>query len=193
MARRQAEKSAQTKYELMEAAKKLFVERGFENTTVADIVDMAGYSVGAFYRHFSSKENMAEELFVKLSIEAADVELEQLKKMNSIYEVLETMFEIRSAEDGTNKEVACLYNMTLRMELAGPDPKTTEKYQTLLTELLKQISPNAAANEIDTYANILMMLLNSYWVSRFNRNVIQYDSAIVKKALFTLVDSFKDV
>ncbi|MBZ4647922.1 MAG: transcriptional regulator, TetR family [Desulfomicrobiaceae bacterium] len=51
MARRQQEKSAQTQQELLEAAERLFVEKGYLATTVQEITEAAGYAKGNFYRY----------------------------------------------------------------------------------------------------------------------------------------------
>ncbi len=51
-------KKEQTRVELTRAAVKLFRERGFENTTVDDIVDAADYSRSTFFRYFGSKEDV---------------------------------------------------------------------------------------------------------------------------------------
>lgn len=47
---------AQHRMRIMEAAAKLFRQRGFEAVTVAEIMKAAGLTVGAFYGHFPSKE-----------------------------------------------------------------------------------------------------------------------------------------
>jgi TetR/AcrR family fatty acid metabolism transcriptional regulator len=52
----------QTLDRLIEAALDLFGQYGYERTTIDKIVRQAGYSKGAFYNHFGSKE----ELFIYL-------------------------------------------------------------------------------------------------------------------------------
>ncbi|MFX1239287.1 MAG: TetR/AcrR family transcriptional regulator [Promethearchaeota archaeon] len=44
------------------AAVKVFQEKGFNDTRVKDITDLAGTSVGNFYRYFNSKEEIFETL-----------------------------------------------------------------------------------------------------------------------------------
>ncbi|WP_174612969.1 TetR/AcrR family transcriptional regulator [Virgibacillus ihumii] len=53
---------AQRHEELLDAAVQLFQRHGFHATSVADITKACGISKGAFYKHFSSKENMILEL-----------------------------------------------------------------------------------------------------------------------------------
>jgi TetR/AcrR family transcriptional repressor of nem operon len=50
-----------TKERIAEAGLKLFHERGFNGTSVQDIVAAAGVPKGSFYNHFSSKEALAVE------------------------------------------------------------------------------------------------------------------------------------
>ena len=47
---------AQTRERLLEAARGLFVQRGFGGTSIRDIAEEAGYSQGAFYSNFPDKE-----------------------------------------------------------------------------------------------------------------------------------------
>jgi AcrR family transcriptional regulator len=53
-----AEKRERTHEELLLAAEKLFVERGFHATSVDEIAFEAGYTKGAVYSNFESKEDL---------------------------------------------------------------------------------------------------------------------------------------
>ena len=57
-----AERQAQTRQELLDAAARVFVRRGLQGSTVQEISAEAGYTRGAFYSNFKSKE----ELFIEL-------------------------------------------------------------------------------------------------------------------------------
>jgi len=57
-----AEQQAQTRAALLEAAARVFVERGFVGASVEAIATEAGYSRGAFYSNFESKEQLFAEL-----------------------------------------------------------------------------------------------------------------------------------
>ncbi|WP_027214727.1 TetR/AcrR family transcriptional regulator [Burkholderia sp. WSM2232] len=52
----------QTRAQLLAAAARLFVERGFSGTSLRDIAAEAGYTQGAFYSNFASKEDLFMEL-----------------------------------------------------------------------------------------------------------------------------------
>ena len=48
--------------ELIDCAQRLFLTRGYERTTINDVIAAARLSKGAFYHHFRSKEDMLEAI-----------------------------------------------------------------------------------------------------------------------------------
>ena len=61
-ATRPAPQPATRRDELLELAAAMFAERGLRATTVRDIADSAGILSGSLYHHFSSKEEMVDEV-----------------------------------------------------------------------------------------------------------------------------------
>lgn len=55
-------KGRQTRLAIEQAARKLFAERGFHGTTLADITSAAGKSSAVFYRYFADKEDLLAAL-----------------------------------------------------------------------------------------------------------------------------------
>ena len=55
-------KGLQTRQSLEDAARKLFAQRGFHGTTLADITGEAGKSPAVFYRYFAAKEDLLASL-----------------------------------------------------------------------------------------------------------------------------------
>lgn len=54
--------SVQTRGRLVEAAKKVFSQRGYYNAQISHIIDEAGVARGTFYLYFKSKEDILKEL-----------------------------------------------------------------------------------------------------------------------------------
>ena len=52
------EKQAQTRSCLMRSAAKLFAQRGFRDASIDDVAEDAGFTKGAFYANFASKEEL---------------------------------------------------------------------------------------------------------------------------------------
>ena len=53
-----AERHAQTRQEVLEAAARVFARRGFASATLDDVADEANYTKGAVYSNFGSKEDL---------------------------------------------------------------------------------------------------------------------------------------
>ncbi len=50
------------KEKILEVSYELFASKGYDDTTVSDIIKMAGSSRGGFYHHFDSKEEILEAI-----------------------------------------------------------------------------------------------------------------------------------
>jgi AcrR family transcriptional regulator len=61
--RRQADRTRATCRKLLDAAKRIFAQEGFEAARLEDIAAGAGYTRGAFYANFESKEDIFFALF----------------------------------------------------------------------------------------------------------------------------------
>lgn len=59
------EQRQQTRAKLVEAALRIFAERGYDHATVEEISLAAGHSKGAYYFHFDSKEDILLELLAR--------------------------------------------------------------------------------------------------------------------------------
>ena len=60
---RQTERARATRRKLLDAAKRIFAQDGFEAARLEDIAAGAGYTRGAFYANFESKEDIFFALF----------------------------------------------------------------------------------------------------------------------------------
>lgn len=57
--------------ELLDCAVRLFATQGYEDTSIHQIISELGISKGAFYHHYSSKEDLVEALACRYAEEAA--------------------------------------------------------------------------------------------------------------------------
>lgn len=60
--RTRAETRAETRAALLDAGARVFVDRGFQGASIEAITEAAGYTRGAFYSNFDSKEQFFAEL-----------------------------------------------------------------------------------------------------------------------------------
>ena len=61
------EQVAENRQRILDAAARLFRERGFENVTVAEVMSAAGLTHGGFYGHFDSKEALIDAAMAHLT------------------------------------------------------------------------------------------------------------------------------
>jgi AcrR family transcriptional regulator len=64
--RSQAERTQATRARLLEAARKLFAERGYAGVGTEEIVRSAGLTRGALYHHFAGKRELFEAVYEEL-------------------------------------------------------------------------------------------------------------------------------
>lgn len=55
--------------EILDAAQELFISKGFEETSISDIMELAGGAKGMFYRFFESKEEAMHALGKRMFLE----------------------------------------------------------------------------------------------------------------------------
>jgi AcrR family transcriptional regulator len=77
--------------EFLDAALALFLERGYDATTINDVIAAVGVSKGAFYHHFAAKDDLLEGLALRFAAQAvaaiepslADNSLDPVARMNA--------------------------------------------------------------------------------------------------------------
>ena len=83
-----SEKSAQKRNLILENAKKVFVERGFKNVTMKDIIDASGISRGGLYLYFSSTKEIFLEVLKREAAQDDDVFSETFTEETTAADVL---------------------------------------------------------------------------------------------------------
>lgn len=71
-ARRVVKPADDRQAEILDAARALFFEHGYEAASVQQIIDRIGISKGAFYHHFDSKEALLDRLVTHMAAEGAE-------------------------------------------------------------------------------------------------------------------------
>jgi AcrR family transcriptional regulator len=64
--------STEKRNSLLRAALKLFVEKGIQNTSTAEIAQEAGTAAGTLFIYFPTKQDLVDELALKVSKELSD-------------------------------------------------------------------------------------------------------------------------
>ena len=74
----------QTRENIITVSTNLFVQKGYDKTSMQDIVDALGMSKGAIFHHFKSKEEIFEAVTARLSRYADQVLLGYLEEMKGL-------------------------------------------------------------------------------------------------------------
>lgn len=83
---------------IISAALKLFSEKGFYITTIPDIAEKVGMSVGNFYNYFTSKDVLAKELIMYISTYLGDhireINESELSTQDKITDIVSMYFDM---------------------------------------------------------------------------------------------------
>ena len=97
-----AGRQAQTRQAKLDAAARVFIRRGFIGSSVEAISEEAGYTRGAFYSNFESKEQLFAELLQQRAYGVYREMAEQAAagKRQTLRQAGEQLAEIQADEDG---------------------------------------------------------------------------------------------
>lgn len=183
--RSQADRRAETRAKLLEAARDLFIEIGFAETPTPEIVRRAGVTRGALYHHFSDKadlfralvEEEAKAISVHIDRETRDVadpEHAMVIGSNAFFEAMlvpgrvRLLLEEAPAILGHSDAVALTRangSEELRDGLTKALPGQSPQYVDALTNLLSAAFDRAAleiayGGDRETYAGAMLQLVS---------------------------------
>jgi AcrR family transcriptional regulator len=126
-------KRQQTRQELIGSAMRLFEEKGYEQTTVAEIAAAAGVSTKTFFNYFASKD---EVLFPHLSrrIDSAVALIEQRGRDDQMAEVVVAAMQHMLADALTEEVEGGLAAVRLPMLLSVPAVQAATLHRYFLAE-----------------------------------------------------------
>lgn len=100
MARPVKKTPEQWKTEILNAAKKLFLSKGYEETAITDIMELAGGAKGMFYRFFQSKEEVMHVLGDQMFLENNPFEaVRKRSDLNGLQKIQEVLAFNRADEE----------------------------------------------------------------------------------------------
>ena len=152
---------------ILDTAQRLFLEKGYEQTTIQDIIDnLGGLTKGAIYHHFKSKEEIIDAVSDRMFFANNPFEaVRDRKDLNGLQKLREAIRLNQSDRERTNLTVQSIpisKNPRLLMEMINSNRKIlTPYYQELLEEGNRDGSIHTEyAKEIAE----LMPLLTSLWM-----------------------------
>lgn len=159
---------------ILEVSKRLFLEKGYDNTKIQDIADELGMTKGAIYHHFESKEEIMNKLGETMFIHNNPFEI--VKKRNDLNGLEKMKLAIKLNQ--FNEQMVELTNQALPL-LKNPQilAKMFESnYQNLLPywlELIKEGQEDGSIKTDQPKELAELLLLTDLWMipSLFPGNV----------------------
>jgi TetR/AcrR family transcriptional regulator, transcriptional repressor for nem operon len=144
-------KGEQTRQEIIRKAASLFNQKGFEGTSLSDLMDATGLQKGGIYRHFSSKEELAAEAFDYAWQTAVNRRLDGLEQVPDAVDRLKKMVaNFVERRDGLVPGGCPLLNTAVEADDGNPllRARARKALQAWTTRLSKVISEGIKKREI---------------------------------------------
>ena len=156
----------QTVEKILTAAGKLFLTKGFDKTSMQDIVNSLGMSKGAIFHHFSSKEEIFEAILTKTASqqinEINNVWLKELEGLNG-RDKLEALFSRSLSADS---------NVAIMMVMRIHDPRVIVGMMRNIVNVAAPVVANVIREGIadgsiqtefpDECAEVMLLLANTW-------------------------------
>lgn len=186
-------KSQKTKQNIKDAASQLFLSCGYDKTSINDIVDKAGCSVGAFYGHFKSKQELATEIWTEATIEIIKESVEKGSRIKDREEFVDFLI-MRSINSYKNK----LTNLIFKHINYSADKRNTvaqwaSRYTGMIRNVLRDYAPDASEETVWSYASIIHAILNSHAQKHSEQATFLFMSdEVLRVAIFALMDACRN-
>ena len=152
---------------ILDAAQRLFLEKGYDNTTIQDIVDeLGGLTKGAVYHHFKSKEEIMDAVGDRMFF--ANNPFEAVKKRSDLsgLEKLREVIRLNNADEQrtelTLQSVPVAKNPRLLAEMLISNRKVlTPCFRELIDEGL---ADGSICTEYPREISELLPMLTSLWL-----------------------------
>ena len=163
----------ETVQKILDVSRRLFREKGYDHTTIQDIVDALGMSKGAVYHHFKSKEEIMDRLtdayydeigwFTGIRLDPSLSGLEKLREILYFLLTDQKKYELDSLMPYSNKDNPRLRTLILDSTIVHSAPFVAE----LLEEGIRDGSIHVTKPK---ELSETMMILMNVWIGMYAEN-----------------------
>ncbi len=163
-------KGDETRQEILRISEKLFCTRGYEQTSIQDILDILHGSKGGFYHHFAGKDDVLKTICAARAQESAEkaasaaaAETDPLKRLNL---VLRRFMPLEREDLAFMSMLIPILDRPESLSVrAGYQDALAAAYGPALREAVDACAAAGLARPVHEDADgIVMLLLNSCWV-----------------------------
>ena len=134
---------------ILETAERLFYARGFENTSVQDIIDALRFSKGGFYHHFESKLALLEAICEDRAQGAYELAEEAIVRCGSPVEKLNALFQHATILQPDSIDfISLLVRVAYREDGALMREKMKQRQLALNLPLMREIVREGIARDV---------------------------------------------
>ena len=154
------------KLEILEAAMKCFLEKGFQNTTMEDIIEKVSLSKGGVYYHYGSTYEMIYD-FMKLGIKYRGEKNKTIdtSKLTSLDAITEMMME-RIYDENEFKSIYAIF-----LKLQNEDKRLCEMFENLKETNTEILSSTFSLND-----KLSSIFEDEFLVTFVNTLILGYES-----------------
>ena len=169
------------KLEILEAAKKCFLEKGFQNTTMEDVIEKVSLSKGGVYYHYGSTYEMIYD-FMKLGIKYRGEKSKTIdtSKLTTLDAITEMMME-RIYDENEFKSIYAIF-----LKLQNEDKRLCEMF-----ENLKETNTEILSSAFDPNDKLSSIFKDEFLVTFVNTLILGYESLNQKEIFIENKETIK--
>ena len=141
--------AAARRAEILDCARRLFTSQGYDATSVAQIIAAVGISKGAFYHHFTAKEDLLESLAIRYAVEAASWAQEVLddSSLDSFARLAGFLDRLRRRKMESATELRAAFEPVFRRENGQLYQRAQAAVATVMQPILARIIAEGVAEQ----------------------------------------------
>lgn len=192
MSLRQKEKSEMTHQEIKASALHLFLEKGYKNTSVQDIVVESGYSIGSFYNHYKTKRDVLTEIWNEHAIAFIENSIQEMKAIRTPQELADYLVDNSNAFDQDEKTLRLAKAAQEDLVTVGKNYEGVQRvskiYLGAIASLLRDFCPHLEEDVLLSHASVLDAIQYSH--SEVTRMKVGYSfqDETVKSDILALIN-----
>ena len=177
---------------IITSSKKLFIEKGFNETSISDIAKNAGISTGNIYRYFLTKQKILDEILSEIEKELIEF-LDMLTNSYSL-DIHETTYnelfeKMISLSNEKNEELNILFKCENQVQFIVFKQKMLDIFLKKINIILKSLNFDAnidstlcSALSIAVFNGILQIIKdNSGNTDKMRENLYKFKSIVIDK------------
>lgn len=143
------EKSVQKRQFILETARKIFMEKGYNNVTMKDIVEACGISRGGLYLYFSSTKDIFMEVLQLESQEKDDLFSENIREDAAASDILAILLKEQKKEllRRKNSLTVAAYEFFFENKVAKKDNILRSRFEQAVAVMEKLIADGVENGE----------------------------------------------